>query len=83
MYSVNYNMKHRAFALLDLCSVAKVLTRKTWTIDGGKSPVDAYERVEALQFFHVFKPILIVSLRRDEMLTWLIFHLFGNLSDNN
>ena len=34
-------------------------------------------------FFCVFKTILIVSLRRDEMLTWLIFHLFGNLSDNN
>ena len=39
--------------------------------------------VEALQFFDVFKTILIVSLRRDEMLTWLIFYLFGNLSDNN
>ena len=52
-------------------------------LDGGKSPVDAYTRVEALHFFHVFKPILIVSLRRDEMLTWLIFHLFDNLSDNN
>ena len=52
-------------------------------LSGGKSPVDAYKRVEALQFFHVFKPILIVSLRRDEMLTWLIFHLFGNLFDNN
>ena len=52
------------------------------TIDG-KSQVGAYKRVEALQFFHVFKIILIVSLRRDEMLTWLIFHLFGNLSDNN
>ena len=50
---------------------------------GGKSPVGAYKRVEALHFFHVFKTILIVSLRRDEMLTWLIFHLFGNLSDNN
>ena len=34
-------------------------------------------------FFHVFKTILIVSLRRNKMLTWLIFHLFGNLSDNN
>ena len=50
---------------------------------GGKSPVGAYKRVEALQFFHVFKTILIVSIRRDEMLTWLIFHLFGNLSDTN
>ena len=50
---------------------------------GGKSPVGAYKRVEALQFFHVFKTILTVSLRRDEMLNWLIFHLFGNLSDNN
>ena len=28
-------------------------------------------------FFYVFKTIPIVSLRRDEMLTWLIFHLFG------
>ena len=36
---------------------------------GGKSPVGAYKRVEALQFFHVFKTILVVSLRRDEMLT--------------
>ena len=34
-------------------------------------------------FFHVFKTILIVSLRRDEMLAWLILHLFGNLSDSN
>ena len=42
-----------------------------------------HKRVEALQFFHVFKTICIISLRRDEMLTWLIFHLFGNLSDNN
>ena len=50
---------------------------------GGKSPVGAYKRVEALLFFHVFKTINIVSLRRDDMLTWLIFHLFGNLSDNN
>ena len=50
---------------------------------GGNSPVGAYKRVEALQFLHVFKTNLIVSLRRDEMLTWLIFHLFGNLSDNN
>ena len=41
----------------------------------------AYKRVEALQFFQVFKTILIVSLRRDEPLTWLIFYLFGNLSD--
>ena len=49
----------------------------------GKSPVGAYKRVEALQFLVFFKTILIVSLRRDEMLTWLIFHLFGNLSDNN
>ena len=28
---------------------------------GGKSPVGAYKRVEALQFFHVFKTIPIVS----------------------
>ena len=31
------------------------------------------KRVEALQFFHVFRAILITSLRRDEMLAWLIF----------
>ena len=58
-------------------------TRTTQHTCGEKSPVGAYKRVEALQFFHVFKTILIVSLRRDEMLTWLIFHLFGYLSDNN
>ena len=34
-------------------------------------------------FFMFSKQFLFVSLRRDEMLTWLIFHLFGNLSDNN
>ena len=49
----------------------------------GESPVDVYKRVEKLQVFHVFKTILIVSQRRDAVLTWLIFHLFGNLSDNN
>ena len=46
--------------------------------------IGAYKRVEALRFFfHVFKTILSVSLRRDEMLTWLIFYLFDNLSENN
>ena len=34
-------------------------------------------------FFSCFKTIQIVSYRRDEALIWLIFHLFGNLSDNN
>ena len=67
--------------LLKLIFDSPVL-RVTFT-SGGKSPVGAYKRVEALQCFHVFKTILIVSLRRDETLTWLIFHLFGNLSDNN
>ena len=46
----------------------------------GKSPVGVYKRVDALQFFKI---ILIVSYRRDEELTWFIFHLFGNLSDDN
>ena len=50
---------------------------------GGKLPAGVCKRVEALQFFHVFKIILIVSYRRDEVLIWLIFPLFGNLSDNN
>ena len=59
------------------------LESSTLETDGGMSPVGAYKRVEALQVFHVFKTILIASLKRDEMLTWLIFHLFGNLSDNN
>ena len=49
----------------------------------GKSPVGVCDRVEALQFFSCFQNILIVSYRRDEVLIWLIFHLFGNLSDNN
>ena len=73
------------FHLLQLLLMIKVPEKKKiWTSDyGGKSPVGAYKRVEALQFFHAFKTILIVSLRRDEMLTWLIFHLFGNLSDTN
>ena len=53
------------------------------SLNGGKSPVGICRRVEALQFFHVFKTVLIVSHRRDEVLTWLIFHLFGNLSANN
>ena len=39
--------------------------------------------VEALQFFHVFKIILILSQGRGKVRTWLIFHLFGNLSDKN
>ena len=65
--------------------------RRRDLIHGGKSPVGEYKRVEALQFFFFFffffmfakKKNLIVSPRRDKMLTWLIFHLFGNLSDNN
>ena len=35
----------------------------------------------ALQFSHVFKTILFVSEDRGKVLTWLIFHLFGNLTD--
>ena len=31
---------------------------------GAKSPVGAYKRVETLQFFHVFKTILIVSFKK-------------------
>ena len=53
------------------------------TNEGDKSPVGVCKRVEALQVFHVFKTILIVSYRRDEVLIWLIFHLFGTLFDNN
>ena len=92
MFTAIYGSHFRSVALMILVAldrylaICKPLKHRLIVAKGhpgGKSPVGAFRRVEALQFFHVFKTILIVSLRRDEMLTWLIFHPFGNLSDNN
>ena len=48
----------------------EINTKERQKTTGGKSPVGAYKRVEALTVFSCFfKTILIVSLRRDEMLT--------------
>ena len=53
---------------------------------GGKSPVQLVHinGWRRYSFFLFSKQFLSYHwLRRNEMLIWLIFHLFGNLSDNN
>ena len=52
-------------------------------IDGGKSPVGVYKKGGGVTVFLCFQNNSYRVIRRDEVFTWLIFHLFGNLSDNN
>ena len=52
---------------------------------GGKSPLGVGKRVEALQFFHVFKTILIVSYDTEGMKCWyfICFSIYLTTIDDN